>query len=81
MKGKFENWAFGCDICQQVCPWNRFSRPHQEPDFEPSENMLNMTKREWEEITEDVFENLFKHSPLKRSKFRGLKRNIAFLNM
>jgi len=79
MKGKFENWAFGCDICQEVCPWNRFSTQHKEPEFEPSEKMLDMTKREWEEITEDVFEKLFKHSPLKRTKFKGLKRNIGFL--
>ncbi len=80
MKGKFENWAFGCDICQEVCPWNRFSTKHHEPEFEPSEQMLNMTKREWEEITEEVFENLFKHSPLKRTKFKGMKRNIRFLD-
>lgn len=81
MKGRFGNWAFGCDICQQVCPWNRFSSPHNEPEFEPSDKMLGMTKKEWEEITEDVFEKLFKHSPLKRAKFTGLKRNLNFLKM
>ena len=79
MKGKFGNWAFGCDICQEVCPWNRFSSQHKESEFEPSDQMLQMNKREWEEITEDVFENLFKHSPLKRTKFKGMKRNIQFL--
>jgi len=79
MKGKFENWAFGCDICQEVCPWNSFSTRHDEQNFEPPEEMLNMTKREWQEITEEVFENLFRHSPLKRTKFKGLKRNIQFL--
>ncbi|HXH19229.1 MAG TPA: tRNA epoxyqueuosine(34) reductase QueG [Chitinophagales bacterium] len=79
MKGKLENWAFGCDICQQVCPWNRFSHPHREPEFEPSDQLLNMTRREWQEITEDVFEKLFRYSPLKRAKFKGLKRNIEFL--
>jgi len=78
-KGRFENWAFGCDICQQVCPWNRFSTNHREPEFEPSKQFLNMTQREWEEITDDVFEKLFKHTPLKRAKFKGLKRNIEFL--
>ena len=80
MKGKFENWAFGCDICQDVCPWNRFSKEHSEPDFEAKEQMLNMTKKEWQEITEDVFQELFKKSPIKRTKFKGLKRNISFLN-
>lgn len=79
MKGKFENWAFGCDICQQVCPWNSFSKQHHEPDFEPSEQMLNMSKTEWKEITEEVFNNLFKNSPLKRTKLSGLKRNVGFL--
>lgn len=79
VKGKFENWAFGCDICQDVCPWNRFSTQHREPDFEPSPELLTMTKNEWEEITEDVFEHLFKNSPMKRAKFSGLKRNIDFL--
>jgi len=80
MKGKFENWAFGCDICQEVCPWNRFSTQHNEPEFEPSEQFLNMTRGEWKEITEEVFDKLFKHSPLKRAKFKGLKRNIRFLS-
>jgi epoxyqueuosine reductase len=73
---KFQNWIFGCDICQDVCPWNRFSKPHSEPDFSPLPGMLNLKKSEWEEITEDIFEKLFQGSPLKRAKFEGLKRNI-----
>jgi epoxyqueuosine reductase len=77
--GKMNNWMFGCDICQQVCPWNRFSVPHQEPQFEPSEELLNMTASQWEEITEEVFNRIFKNSAVKRTKFIGLKRNIKFL--
>jgi epoxyqueuosine reductase len=77
--GKMDNWMFGCDICQQVCPWNRFSQPHHEPQLEPSDELLNMSKREWQEITEDVFNSIFKNSPVKRTKFSGLKRNIQFL--
>ena len=79
MSGKFENWAFGCDICQDVCPWNRFSKRHYEPEFEPHPDMLNMTQKEWQEITEEVFNELFKKSPLKRTKYEGFKRNIRFL--
>ncbi len=78
-KGKMENWMFGCDICQEVCPWNRFSRPHQEPDFEPDPAMLELKKRDWEDITETVFQKLFKNTAVKRTKFEGLKRNIQFL--
>lgn len=80
-KGKFENWMFGCDICQQVCPWNRFSKPHHEPAFEAQPELLQMTKQEWTELTEEVFENLFRHSAVKRAKFEGMKRNIQFLTM
>ena len=79
-KGKMENWAFGCDICQDVCPWNRFSMPHQEPAFDPHPDLLDMTRQEWEEITEDTFKKVFKKSAVKRTKFAGLKRNIDFLN-
>ena len=79
MKGKFENWMFGCDICQDVCPWNRFSKPHQEPEFAPNSELGTMTKKNWEEITEDIFQNVFKKSAVKRTKLAGLKRNIAFL--
>jgi len=78
-KGKFENWMFGCDICQDVCPWNRFSKPHNHPEFMPGPNLLNYSKTDWEEITEDVFKEIFRRSPVKRTKFEGLKRNIRFL--
>jgi epoxyqueuosine reductase len=78
-KGKFEDWMFGCDICQDVCPWNRFSKPHNEPLFNPHPELLSMTKKDWHEITEDVFKKIFKDSAVKRTKFSGLKRNINFL--
>ena len=78
-KGKLEDWMFGCDICQDVCPWNRFSKAHSEPLFNPHPELLSMTKKDWEEITEDVFQKLFKKSAVKRTKFEGLKRNIEFL--
>jgi epoxyqueuosine reductase len=79
MKGKFDDWAFGCDVCQDVCPWNRFSKPHNEPLFNPHPDLLAMTKKDWEEITEDTFRAVFKNSAVKRTKFEGLKRNIDFL--
>lgn len=79
MKGKFEDWAFGCDVCQDVCPWNRFSKPHNEPLFDPNPELLSMSKKDWQEITEEIFKAVFKNSPLKRSKFNGLQRNIFFL--
>ena len=78
--GKFDDWIFGCDICQDVCPWNRFSKKHSEPLFEPRPEILNMTKSEWEEITEEVFQNIFKKSAVKRTKFEGMKRNIKFVS-
>ena len=77
--GKMENWAFGCDICQEVCPWNRFAKPHNEPEFLPREGMLNWDAQQWTEMTEDVFRKVFKNSPVKRTKFDGLKKNLAFL--
>ena len=80
VKGKFENWAFGCDICQQVCPWNRFSKPHHEKEFEPKNEVLQMKKSEWKELTEDVFKKIFKDSAVKRAGFEGLKRNIKFIS-
>jgi epoxyqueuosine reductase len=79
MSGKFEDWAFGCDICQDVCPWNRFSKAHQEPLFNPNPEFISMSKKDWEEITQETFNVVFKHSPLKRAKFSGLNRNITFL--
>ncbi len=78
-RGKFDDWMFGCDVCQDVCPWNRFSKAHNEPLFQPQPDVLTMTKTDWEEITEDVFRALFKKSAVKRTKFEGLKRNIKFL--
>ena len=76
---KMDNWMFGCDICQDVCPWNRFSVPHSEPQFKPKEGLLNMKKEEWLDITEEVFKGIFKHSAVKRTKYKGLVRNINFL--
>jgi epoxyqueuosine reductase len=79
MKGKFYDWAFGCDICQDVCPWNKFSKSHSEPLFNPNPELLSMTKKDWEEITEETFKMVFKNSAVKRTKFEGLKRNIDFI--
>ncbi len=78
-RGQFDNWMFGCDVCQDVCPWNRFSTPHQEPLFNPKPELLEMTKRDWEEITQEVFSKVFQKSAVKRTKFSGLTRNINFL--
>jgi epoxyqueuosine reductase len=79
MKGKFDDWAFGCDVCQDVCPWNKFSKANNEPLFNPNPELLSMTKKDWKEITEETFRVVFKDSPLKRAKFKGIKRNIDFL--
>lgn len=79
MKGQFDQWMFGCDVCQDVCPWNRFASPHSEAAFEPHPDLLSMTKKDWEEITEEVFKKVFKKSAVKRTKFSGLTRNIKFL--
>lgn len=79
VKGKFDNWAFGCDVCQDVCPWNRFSTPHQEPEFEPSPELMNLTKNDWHEVTEVVFNRLFEKSAVQRTQFSGLQRNLQFL--
>jgi len=79
MKGKFDEWMFGCDTCQDVCPWNRFSKSHSEPLFNPNPDLLSFTKKDWLEITEETFRTVFKNSPIKRTKFDGLKRNIKFL--
>lgn len=79
VKGKFENWIFGCDICQDVCPWNSFSRPHQEPRFRPRQQLEDMKQQDWKEITDEVFQKLFKKSAVKRTKLEGLKRNIRFV--
>ncbi len=79
MKGKYDDWIFGCDICQDVCPWNRFATPHSESKFEAHLDLLQMTKKDWVEITDEIFKNIFKKSAVKRTKLKGLKRNICFL--
>ena len=79
-QGKFQNWMFGCDICQDVCPWNRFSKPAAEAAFTPVPEILNLSTKEWENITEETFKNIFKESPLKRAKFKGIQRNLKFIS-
>lgn len=78
--GKMDNWMFGCDICQEVCPWNRFSIAHQEPAFQPHPDLLKMNKQAWKEITQETFQEIFKKSAVKRTKYTGLLRNIKFLD-
>ncbi len=78
-KNKFDNWAFGCDVCQDVCPWNRFSIPHQEPQFINNTGLLNYSAEEWNDMTEEVFSKVFKNSAVKRTKYKGLKRNLQFI--
>ena len=80
MKGQFDHWMFGCDVCQEVCPWNRFSKNHSEPLFNPNPKLLSMSKKDWEEITQETFNKVFKKSAVKRTKYSGLKRNVRFLN-
>lgn len=79
LRGQFDDWIFGCDVCQDVCPWNRFSKSHKEPLFNPNPELLSMSKKDWEEITEAVFQNVFKNSAVRRTKFSGIQRNINFL--
>ncbi len=79
MKGKFDNWMFGCDTCQDVCPWNRFSKPTDEPAFTPLPEILDLSAREWEDMTEESFKKIFRHSPLRRAKFSGIQRNLQFI--
>jgi epoxyqueuosine reductase len=78
-KGKMDNWAFGCDVCQDVCPWNRFSKPHNEPRFNPHADLLSLSSKDWKELTHEIFSDMFKLSAVKRTKFEGIKRNIDFL--
>jgi epoxyqueuosine reductase len=78
-KGKMSDWIFGCDVCQDVCPWNRFSLQHQEPVFDPKSNILNFSKEDWVDISDEIFKDLFTKSAVKRTKFEGLKRNINFV--
>mgnify|MGYP003953755303 FL=1 len=80
MAGKFENWMFGCDICQEVCPWNRHAKPNEEPAFAPKPELLRMTRKDWVDLQEETFDTLFKKSPVQRTGYEGLKRNIAFLD-
>ena len=79
VKGQFENWIFGCDICQDVCPWNSFARPHKTPAFDLNPTLKNFSNNDWEEISEDIFKEIFRRSAIKRTKFEGLKRNIGFV--
>ena len=79
MKGKFDDWVFGCDICQEVCPWNRFSKPTNVKEFQPHPDLTTMNKKDWEEITHELFNEVFRKSAVKRTKFEGLKRNIKFI--
>lgn len=79
MKGKFDNWMFGCDVCQDICPWNRFSKTTDEISFIPIPEILNLSGSDWEELTEESFKSIFKNSPLKRAKFEGIKRNLNFI--
>lgn len=79
VKGQFDDWMFGCDVCQDVCPWNRFSKPHNEPLFNPYPDLLSMSKKDWEELTKETFNKVFKKSAVKRTKYSGLSRNINFL--
>ena len=80
LKGKFNDWMFGCDICQDVCPWNRFSKPHNQILFNPHPKLLEYSKNEWMDLTEEIYQEIFKKSAVKRTKFKGIKRNIDFLN-
>ncbi len=80
VKGQFDDWVFGCDICQDVCPWNRFSKTHNEPLFNPHPQLLDFTKKDWIEITEETFRTVFKGSAVKRTKYAGLQRNISFVS-
>lgn len=77
-KGKMDDWIFGCDVCQQVCPWNRFATDHNVPEFSPHPDLLQLTWQDWEELTEESYKQLFPKSAVKRAKYEGLKRNIAF---
>ena len=79
-KSKMDDWMFGCDVCQDVCPWNRFSRPHNNKEFDPHKDLLHMSKADWLDLTEEIFQELFKNSAVKRTNFKGLKRNIKFLS-
>jgi len=78
-QSKMDDWIFGCDVCQDVCPWNRFAQPHREKAFEPHPDLLQMTRQDWQEITLETFQKIFKNSAVKRTKYEGLIRNIEFV--
>ena len=78
-KGKFDDWVFGCDVCQDVCPWNKFSKSHKEPLFQTSSELMKMSRDEWNEITEETFNKIFKNSAVKRTGYKGLTRNLNFI--
>jgi epoxyqueuosine reductase len=80
MKGSFDDWIFGCDVCQDVCPWNRFARPANEIKFTPVPEILNFSTSDWESLTEESFRIIFKDSPVKRAKYNGIKRNLQFIH-
>jgi epoxyqueuosine reductase len=80
MKGKFDNWMFGCDVCQDICPWNRFSKATSEIEFMPMHEVINFNFQNWKELTEESFKKIFKDSPINRSKFSGIRRNLKFIN-
>ena len=79
MKGKFDNWMFGCDTCQDVCPWNRFSKPTTEINFTPIPEILNLSTKEWENMPEALFKKIFSNSPLSRAEYKGIQRNLKFI--
>jgi epoxyqueuosine reductase len=78
-QNQWQDWIFGCDICQEVCPWNHFALPHNEPKFQPVPGLMDLSRRNWEEITAELFEKRFENSPLKRTKWEGIKRNVSFI--
>ncbi len=80
LTGKYKQWIFGCDICQDVCPWNRFSSPHNEPLFEPSSALMELHQKDWEQLDNEQYNQIFRKSAIKRAKFAGLKRNINFIS-
>ncbi len=80
MQGKFKDWMFGCDVCQEVCPWNKFASPTKEPEFTPLPGILDLSTKDWKEMTEESFKKIFRNSPIKRSKYKGIRRNLQFLS-
>jgi len=79
--GKMDNWVFGCDVCQDVCPWNRFAKPHQEPAFSPSSDLEALAAQDWKELTEETFKRVFTGSAVTRTKLKGITRNLEFLSL